>query len=140
MADALLVVFSDPVAGADEEFNRWYTEVHVPDVIKLGGARCGRRYRASGVPLLAGIPEPGRYAAVYEVQADTVAQIEAIAARFAESLTTGEADISPSMDLPSVQAAWLFPVTDTIDSPERTGAPSTGAPSTGAPGTGGGAA
>jgi hypothetical protein len=127
MAEVLLVVFSNPADGADEEFNRWYTEVHVPDVIKLGGARCGRRYQASGVPLLPGIPEPGRYAAVYEVQADSVEQIEAIAARFAGSLTTGEADISPSMDLPSVQAAWLFPVTGTIDSPERTGAASTAA-------------
>jgi hypothetical protein len=117
VANALLVVFSNAVDGADDEFNRWCTEVHVPDVIKLGGATCGRRYRASGVPLLAGIPEPGRYAAIYQVEADSVRRIEQIAARFAESLSTGEADISPTMDLGSVQAAWLFPVTDTIGAP-----------------------
>ncbi len=114
MANALLVVFSNAVEGADEEFNRWYTEVHVPDVIKLGGALHGRRYRSSGVALLPGIPEPGGYAAVYEVQADTVEQIEKIAARLQGSLSTGEADISPTMDLPSVQAAWLLPITDEI--------------------------
>ena len=120
MAGALLVVFSNAVDGQDEEFNRWYTEVHVPDVIKLGGATCGRRYRASGVPLLAGIPEPGKYAAVYEVEADSIERIEAIAASFAESLTTGAADISPSMDLPSVRAAWLLPISDTITAPTVT--------------------
>jgi hypothetical protein len=117
MAGALLVVFSNAVEGQDEEFNRWYTEVHVPDVIKLGGATVGRRYQAAGVPLLPGIPEPGGYAAVYEVEAETVEQIQAVAARFGESLTTGEADISPTMDLSSVQAAWLLPISDAITGP-----------------------
>jgi hypothetical protein len=114
MPGALLVVFSNAVDGEDEEFNRWYTEVHVPDVIKLGGATVGRRYRAAGVPLLPGIPEPGGYAAIYEVEADTVEQIQAVAARFGESLTTGEADISPTMDLSSVQSAWLLPISEDI--------------------------
>lgn len=114
MAGALLVVFSNAVDGQDEEFNRWYTEVHVPDVIKLGGATVGRRYKAAGVPLLPGIPEPGGYAAIYEVEAETVEQIQAVAASFGESLVTGEADISPTMHLPSVQAAWLMPISPPI--------------------------
>jgi hypothetical protein len=110
MPGALLVVFSNAVEGQDEEFNRWYTEVHVPDVIKLGGATVGRRYRSAGVALMPGIPQPGGYAAIYEVESDTIEQIEAVAATLQGSLSTGEADISPTMDLPSVQAAWLLPV------------------------------
>jgi hypothetical protein len=114
MAEALLVVFSNAVDGQHGEFNRWYTETHVPDVIKLGGATAGRRYRSSGVPLLPGIPEPGQYAAIYQVEAGTVEEIEKIAATLGGSLATDEADISPTMDLPSVRAAWLLPISDEI--------------------------
>ena len=114
MPGALLVVFSNAVDGQDEEFNRWYTEVHVPDVIKLGGATVGRRYRSAGVALMPGIPQPGNYAAIYEVESDTIEKIEAVAATLQGSLSTGEADISPTMDLPSVQAAWLLPISEDI--------------------------
>ena len=114
MPSALLVVFSNAVEGQDEEFNRWYTDTHVPDVIKLGGATVGRRYRAAGVALLPGIPEPGDYAAIYEVESDTIEKIQVVAARLQESLTTGEADISPTMDLASVRSAWLLPISDDI--------------------------
>jgi hypothetical protein len=79
----------------------------------------GRRYRAAGAPLLPGIPEPGGYAAVYEVEAETVEQIQAVAATLGESLVTGEADISPTMDLSSVQAAWLLPIGEPITGPSR---------------------
>ena len=114
MPGALLVVFSNAVEGEDDEFNRWYTEVHVPDVIKLGGATVGRRYKSAGVALLPGIPEPGNYAAIYEVESDTIEKIQAVAATLQGSLSTGEADISPTMDLPSVRAAWLLPISEDI--------------------------
>jgi hypothetical protein len=110
--NALLIVFSNPAAGADEaEFNRWYTEVHVPDILRLGGAKAGRRYRSSGVELLPGLPEPGRYVAVYDVEADSVEQVKELALTLQSGLAAGEADVSPTMDLRSVQAAWVLPIT-----------------------------
>jgi hypothetical protein len=115
MAGALLIVFSNPTEGCDEdEFNRWYAEVHVPDILRMGGARVGRRYQAAGVPLLPGLPEPGRYAAIYEVEADTVEQIQEIAQSMQAALGRGGADISPTFDLASAQAAWLLPISEDI--------------------------
>lgn len=114
-ASALLIVFSNPILDADEErFNRWYTDVHVPDVLRLGGARSARRYRSSGVELLPGIPEPGRYVAVYQVEADSVAEIRAIAEKLQAGLAAGQADIDPTLDLSSVRAAWVLPIGDEI--------------------------
>ncbi len=111
MADALLIVFSNPTADADvAEFNRWYTDTHVPDILRLGGATSARRYQASGVELLPGIPQPGEYVAVYQVQADTVEDVRALAGKLQAGLASGEADIHPGFDLSSVQAAWVLPV------------------------------
>ncbi|MBA3745168.1 DUF4286 family protein [Sporichthya sp.] len=113
-AQALLVVFSNAVEGADEEFNRWYNTTHSPDIVKLGVAVSFTRYKASGVPLMAGIPEPARYAVIYEITATTVEGVQQAAAILKEGLEAGQTDISPSMDLTSVQAAWLLPITDHV--------------------------
>jgi hypothetical protein len=114
-ASALLIVFSNATADADQEkFNRWYTEVHVPDILRLGGARSARRYHSSGVELLPGIPEPGDYVAVYQVEADSVDDVRAIADKLQAGLAAGQADIDPSMDLSSVRAAWVLPLGDEI--------------------------
>ena len=111
MADALLIVFSNPTADADQaEFNRWYADVHVPDILRLGGATSARRYKSSGVALLPGIPEPGQYVAVYQVEAETEADVQALAGKLQAGLAAGEADISPTFDMTSVQAAWVLPV------------------------------
>jgi hypothetical protein len=116
-ATALLIVFSNPAENADEQkFNRWYTQVHVPDILRLGGARSARRYRSSGVELLPGIPEPGQFAAIYQVEADTVADVRAIADKLRAGLAAGQADVDPSMDLSSVRAAWVLPISDEITS------------------------
>jgi len=37
MAKYLLLVTSNPVEGRDAEYNRWYTEEHLRDVLKLDG-------------------------------------------------------------------------------------------------------
>ena len=114
-ANALLIVFSNPTPDADlERYNRWYTDVHVPDVLRLGGARSARRYRASGVSLLPGIPEPGQYVAVYQVEADTEDDIRALAQKLQAGLAAGQADIDPTFDLSTVQAAWVLPIGDEI--------------------------
>ena len=31
----LYMVKSNPVAGKEAEFNRWYSEVHLPEVLKI---------------------------------------------------------------------------------------------------------
>lgn len=114
-ANALLIVFSNPTQDADQDkFNRWYTDVHVPDILRLGGALSARRYKSSGVELLPGLPEPGAYVAVYQVEAESVDDVTAIAGKLHAGLAAGEADIDPTLDLSSVRAAWVLPIGDEI--------------------------
>ncbi|MBA3743322.1 hypothetical protein [Sporichthya sp.] len=109
-ARGLLIVLSDPAQGADEdEFNRWYSAVHAPEMVERGAAVSFRRLHASGVPLAPGIPELPSYAAVYEIEADTVEDVEAIQQRLDETkhLKRG---MSSTLDLSSVRAAFYLPV------------------------------
>lgn len=111
MPKGLLIVLSSPVDTADEdEFNRWYTEVHAPEIIARGAAVSFRRFKASGVPLSPRIPQmPQRYACVYEIEAQTVEDVEAIE-RQLRATSDQSAGVSPTMDLASVQAAFFVPV------------------------------
>ena len=54
----VLLVLNDVVEGAEEEFNRWYQQQHIPERLGVPGFKTARRYRAvDGQPA---------YMAVYE--------------------------------------------------------------------------
>ncbi len=62
MATVLFVVKATIPPEREEEFNRWYNEEHVPQVLQFKGVVSARRYRAlEGEPTF-------RYMAVYELQ------------------------------------------------------------------------
>lgn len=60
-APGILLVLNDILETAEEEFNRWYQQQHVPERLRVPGFRTARRYRA-----LEGAPA---YMAVYECDA-----------------------------------------------------------------------
>lgn len=112
MANGVLLVLSSVADGADEaEFNRWYEEVHAPEILERGAAVSFRRFKTSGIPLSKGIPEPGQqYACIYEIDAKTVEDVEAIVALL-ERTKDQSRGVSTEMDLSSVRASFLIPAT-----------------------------
>jgi hypothetical protein len=48
LPNCLLVVTAEVDAEVEAEWNRWYDEVHVPDVLACPGVLSGRRYLATG--------------------------------------------------------------------------------------------
>lgn len=68
-----LVVLSNCTDPArEEEFNDWYTNVHIPDVLETPGIVRGMRFK------LAGTPREGqaKYLALYELDTDDVAAVQ----------------------------------------------------------------
>jgi len=65
---ALLIVRSNVVPAREAEYNQWYNEVHLRDMLGVPGVLSARRY----VSLL---DEP-KYAAVYELESEDVLQSE----------------------------------------------------------------
>ena len=79
-----LLVFSNPIAGREKEFNEWYENVHVPDATKLPGVTSGKRFRVLQ-------DKPWKYLAEYELECEDVAQWEAYAAEAQKKMVLSEA-------------------------------------------------
>jgi hypothetical protein len=46
--ECLLIVTVEVDAAIEDEWNRWYDTVHLPDALRCPGVRRGRRYISSG--------------------------------------------------------------------------------------------
>jgi hypothetical protein len=99
MPSHVLVVFTNPVEGQEQEFNDWYDNVHLPDLLTVTGIVSGQRFEAPSTPEGA----PGAYLTVYELEADP----EAVSAEMTERVMSGEFKMSPAIDL-SKFAMWGF--------------------------------
>ena len=71
----ILLVLNDIVAAAEDEFNRWYPQQHIPERLGLPGFRTARRYRALG--------SGPAYMAVYECDSVDVLGTKAYLERLA---------------------------------------------------------
>jgi hypothetical protein len=76
MPKALMVVASNPTDSAHEaEFNEWYTNTHLDDVLKVAGFTVARRYALSDArPMVGTTASPYRYLAIYDVESDDLQQ------------------------------------------------------------------
>lgn len=101
MAKYLLVVPSSAHAGKDDEYNRWYDETHLGDLLKIPGVKTGTRYNAD--PASPNTPE-ANYLAIYEIETDDPGQVMAELGRRAQA---GEMAISPALDSSSAKM-WLY--------------------------------
>ncbi|MCR2793456.1 hypothetical protein NQ156_10325 [Microbacterium sp. zg.Y625] len=76
MATSILVVHSRPVEGSEDQFNAWYSDVHLPEVLQVEGFVAARRFRfvpAAGEQPPGGLP----YLAIYEVAEGRLEQARA---------------------------------------------------------------
>jgi hypothetical protein len=98
MAKALMVVGSNPTDSAHEaEFNAWYTDTHLDDVLKVAGFQVARRYQLSPArPMADTQASPFRYLAVYDVESD---DLEQSGRDLQAALDSGAIPISERFDL-----------------------------------------
>lgn len=75
----LLLVMMDIDPENEEEFNRWYTEEHIPERLEIPGFINSRRYRA-----LEGSP---KYLALYELESPEVLKSKEYHYRYHEAPT-----------------------------------------------------
>jgi hypothetical protein len=79
LPNCLLIVTAEVDAAVEADWNRWYDEVHVPDVLACPGVRGGRRYISSGKPVewergQRREPTAKIYTAVYELESPAVVE------------------------------------------------------------------
>ncbi len=117
MGKHMLVVFTNPVEGQEDEYNRWYSEQHIKDVVAVPGFRAAERFKTQ--VRMTGELNHG-YVALYEMDADTLQEAEATMGR----LSNTEMPISDALNRTDVAVgifeAWSPVVTPPNAKPEGT--------------------
>jgi len=94
MSDHVMVVFTNPVPGREDEYNRWYNDVHLGEVLRTPAMIAARRYRL--VDGVGSREEPQhRYLAIYELESDdaksTLKQMLGLPMNMSDALDTEHA-------------------------------------------------
>lgn len=67
------LAFTNPAAGKEDEYNKWYDEHHLIDVINVPGFVSARRFRLATTQFQFNTITPSyRYLALYEIETDDV--------------------------------------------------------------------
>lgn len=99
------VVFSNPVEGKDAEFNEWYDNVHIPELLRVPGMLSAKRYtlqEAAVYSVPGGVRPEHRYMTIYEMEGD----VDDLMDRIRRSVAGGEVVMSDSLDLPSSRLSF----------------------------------
>jgi hypothetical protein len=98
----VFVVHTTPTAGMEDEFNAWYDEVHIPDVLKLPAYAAARRYRH--VPLRPDAEVFRPYLALYET---TTTDVPATQRALMDVVATDAMPFSPAIDR-TQSVGWYY--------------------------------
>jgi hypothetical protein len=64
------IVYSNPMPGKDAEFNDWYTDVHLAEVLQIDGFISAQRFQLAEPQVVD--DQPYRYMAMYEIENDNI--------------------------------------------------------------------
>ncbi|HEX3613198.1 MAG TPA: hypothetical protein VHU88_16030 [Sporichthyaceae bacterium] len=109
-ATALLLVMSRPVPGREQDYDEWYTDRHLGDVLNAAGFRAAQRFRF--VPSKLSRDPAAPYLAIYEVDA---ADREAAEKLLIEAANTPAMPISDALQPGSI-TWWFESVSDRVGS------------------------
>lgn len=66
----LFVVYTNPAPGREAEYNDWYDNRHLGDVLAVPGVKSARRLELCG-PQVQDCEQPYKYLALYDVEAES---------------------------------------------------------------------
>ena len=94
------MVLSNAVEGRDDQFNDWYTNRHIPDVLAIPGIVSASRYELAGTQRMTP-PWPYRYLAIYDIETDDLDWVAAEIGRRAgtDAMVISDAMASEKMPL-----------------------------------------
>ena len=108
MGKYILLVQSNPTDGKEAEFNRWYDEIHLGEVLEVQGFKAAQRFKVEGEPAT-GAPDHD-YLAIYEIEATQPQDaLDAL-----NKAVAGDMNLSDAIDLANVSAVLYSPLGDRI--------------------------
>lgn len=73
MGSFRFVVLSNPTEGKEDEFNEWYNEIHLKEVLQVPGFVGAQRFKIHPPSLLPHQNPSHNYLAIYEIETDDIA-------------------------------------------------------------------
>lgn len=108
-----LLVFSNPTQGREHDYNKWYDNQHLPDLLRIPGVVSARRLVASDTQFAKDDKLPGKYLALYEIEAEDLAAVFLdMQSRVGESGMV----MSDAIDLASIRTMVFYPHTPSLPS------------------------
>jgi hypothetical protein len=101
------LVFSDPFEGRDDEYNEWYTNSHLSQLLALRGIIAVQRFK-----MVEGDDLPKadhRYMAIYEIETD---DLNGFYAALRAASASGQITTSPAYNRAASQRAFYVPITE----------------------------
>jgi hypothetical protein len=109
LKDYAYVVLSEPVAGREDEYNRWYSERHLKDVIAVPGFVSAQRFKMIEAASLGGPSQ--RYMAIYTMRTD---QPEALLDTLRILVESGQMEMSEGFDQDNLATILYEAITPVI--------------------------
>jgi hypothetical protein len=103
------IVFSNPAEGKDDEFNEWYDNVHIPDLLAIPGMLSAQRYALHDAEIYrmeGATPPEHRYLLIYEMEGD----VDAIMKKIQENVAAGKISMADCLDMSSWRLSFWTPV------------------------------
>jgi hypothetical protein len=99
----LWLVFTKSVVGREAEFDTWYDEVHLPDVVDVPGVRAAQRFTLGPERRDQSVEPEFRHLAVYEIDGDPDEVFPEITRR----IESGAMILAEALDRPKTwQSVW----------------------------------
>lgn len=102
---SLLLVYSRPVKGKEDEYNTWYDEVHLHDVASIPGVASAQRFDVQDFNPPGAAPPIQSHLAVYEIEGDPAAVMAEMQTRYG----TDQMRASAALDLTNVSMTVWTP-------------------------------
>lgn len=104
-----MLVLSNPVQGREEEFERWYRDTHVPEMLQLPGFVACQRLVLSEAQM--GRSHPQRHLALWEIETDDLA---AVHDRLRSDMVSGALADCEAFDRATAVSHTFTPITERV--------------------------
>ena len=97
-----MVVFTNAVEGKDKEFNDWYQNTHLKQIVSIKSFVQAQRFRFN-TSIIPGSADPARYMAIYDIETD---DINATLGAMSDHAASGRMPLPDSMGPPTIGAVY----------------------------------
>jgi hypothetical protein len=101
-----MIILTRPTEGQEDEYNHWYDNVNLPEVLATEGFIAAQRFKLVGGP-----DAPAPYLAIYEIES---ADFSTTFAELQRRVDEGKIGISTALDVASAVGAGYEPITERI--------------------------